>query len=114
LVSLDDGDSFKGRVGITIDQKLSQTMEDGSTSLSHVYGITNLHYDILGESRVMVSGTSFVSQADRLTGEIGIGGSYNWLNNKYSLYGEALAATGLENFGDSYQLKGTAGFKVKF
>ena len=45
---------------------------------------------------------------------IGVGGSYNWNDDKYSLYGEASLNTSLANFADSYELKGTAGFRLKW
>ncbi len=113
-VALDDGYSLKGRIGFNLDQKANWTEADGSTSSSKIYGLANLYYEFSGKSRVDVSGVKFLSRPDRLSGEIGVGGSYNWDNNKYSLFGEVSSATSLENFGDSYKFKGTMGVKVKF
>jgi fibronectin-binding autotransporter adhesin len=45
---------------------------------------------------------------------IGAGGSYNWNDDKYSLYSEVSINTSLSNFADSYRLNGTAGFRMKF
>ena len=45
---------------------------------------------------------------------LGIGGSYNWNNDTYSIYGEASVNTSLANFADSYTLNGTAGVRVKW
>lgn len=61
-----------------------------------------------------VSGTGFTSRNDRFWGGIGLGGSYNWNSDKYSLYGEGSINTSLANFGDSYAYKGTVGFRVKW
>ena len=33
----------------------------------------------------------------------------NWLDDKYSIFGEGSVMTSLADFGDSYALKGTAG-----
>ena len=53
-------------------------------------------------------------ELDGLWGEAGLGGSYNWDDDKYSIYGEGSVMTSLADFGDSYALKGTAGFRVKW
>jgi type V secretory pathway adhesin AidA len=51
---------------------------------------------------------------DRLWAGIGLGGSYNWNDDKYSLYGEGSVNSSLKNFGDSYAYKGTIGLRVKW
>ena len=61
-----------------------------------------------------VSGVKFETRPERFWGGIGIGGSYNWNDDKYSVYGEVSANTSLESFGDSYAFNGTAGFRVKW
>ncbi|GAA5543317.1 autotransporter outer membrane beta-barrel domain-containing protein [Brucella sp. NBRC 113783] len=81
---------------------------------TYVYGIANLYYEFLDGTKVDVSGASFTSRNDRFWGGIGLGGSYNWNNDKYSLYGEGSINTSLANFGDSYAYKGTVGFRVKW
>jgi len=43
-----------------------------------------------------------------------LGGSYNWNDERYSLYGEVAAKSSLKDFGDSYALSGTAGLRVKW
>ena len=45
-------------------------------------------------------------------GGVGLGGSYNWDNDKYSVYAEVSANTSLENFGNSYTVNGTVGLRV--
>ncbi|OEI84040.1 hypothetical protein GRI33_09600 [Brucella sp. BO3] len=49
----------------------------------------------------------------RLKG-IGAGGSYEWANGKYRLYGELAVDTSLNSFADNHSLGGTIGFKVSF
>ena len=113
-VSLDKGDSLQGRLGITLDHENSWQNAKGMTDRSHIYGIANLYYEFLDGTRVDVAGVSFASKKDRVWGGIGIGGSYNWDNDKYSIYGEGLVNTSLNNFGDSYSVKGNVGFRVKW
>ncbi|QDZ13217.1 autotransporter outer membrane beta-barrel domain-containing protein [Devosia ginsengisoli] len=113
-VGLDRSSSLKGRLGISADYQNEWHDEGGQISRSHVYGIANLYYDFLDGSQTDVAGVKFTSENDPLWGGIGIGGSYNWGDDKYSLFGEASANTSLGNFGDSYTLKGNAGLRVKF
>uniref|UniRef100_UPI0023309EE3 autotransporter family protein n=1 Tax=Candidatus Phyllobacterium onerii TaxID=3020828 RepID=UPI0023309EE3 len=113
-VSLDKAKSLRGRLGISADRDQVWKDDAGKTKRSHIYGIANLYYEFLGESRVDVSGTKFETRPERLWGGVGVGGSYNWNDDKYSIYGEVSANTSLESFGDSYALNGTAGFRVKW
>ncbi|GLU28066.1 autotransporter outer membrane beta-barrel domain-containing protein [Brucella sp. NBRC 12950] len=113
-VSLDRGESLQGRLGLTLDHEDSWQNDNGMLNRTHVYGIANLYYEFLEGTRVDVAGTSFASEKDRLWGGLGVGGSYNWNDDKYSIYGEGLVNTSLNNFGDSYSLKGTVGFRMKW
>lgn len=113
-VGLDRGGSLKGRLGISADYHNDWRDKAGQISRSHVYGIANLYYDFLQGSQIDVAGTEFTSENDALWGGIGIGGSYNWGDDKYSLFGEASLNTSVANFGDSYAVKGDAGLRVKF
>nr|WP_247882124.1 autotransporter outer membrane beta-barrel domain-containing protein [Brucella intermedia] len=113
-VSLEDGDSLRGRLGLSIERQQSFTASNGKVARTHVYGIANLYGEFLDGSRVNVAGVSFDSRNERIWGGIGLGGSYNWNDDKYSVYGEGSVDTSLQNFADSYTLKGTAGFRVKF
>ncbi|MGU3401529.1 autotransporter outer membrane beta-barrel domain-containing protein [Brucellaceae bacterium D45D] len=113
-ISLDRGDSLQGRLGLTLDHENSWQNANGQLDRAHVYGIANLYYEFLEGTKVDVAGVSFASEQDRLWGGLGIGGSYNWNDDKYSIYGEGLVNTSLNNFGDSYSVKGQAGFRVKW
>ena len=113
-VSLDRGDSLQGRVGLSVDRQNSWYNENGLIDRTYLYGIANLYYEFLDGTKVDVSGTGFTSRNDRFWGGIGLGGSYNWNGDKYSLYGEGSINTSLANFGDSYAYKGTVGFRVKW
>jgi outer membrane autotransporter protein len=113
-VSPDRVDSLRGRFGLSVDYENSWYAENGLISRAHAYGIANLYYEALGEGSVAVAGTKFTSRMDRLWGGVGFGGTYNWNQDKFSLYGEGTANTSLADFGDSYVLKGTVGFKIKW
>ena len=113
-VSLLDGDSLRGRLGLAVDRAHSWQADNGTLSRSHVYGIANIYNEFLDGTAVDVAGLTFVSSTDRLWGGIGVGGSYNWNDDKFSIYGEGSANSSLAHLGDSYELKGTAGFRVRW
>lgn len=113
-IHLSKGDSLQGRIGLTLDHESSWQNANGMLNRAHVYGIANLYYEFLEGTRVEVADVSFANRNDRAWGGIGLGGSYNWNDDKYSIYGEGLINTSLNNFADSYSLKGNVGFRVKW
>lgn len=113
-VSLDRGESLQGRLGVTLDQESAWQNDEGLLNRSHVYGIGNLYYEFLEGTRVDVQGVSFASRNDRVWAGLGLGGTYSWDDDKYSIYGEALVQTSLNDFGDSYSVKGQVGLRVKW
>lgn len=105
-VSLDSGDSLKGRIGVALNYDAGS-----SASGSHVYGIANLTYEFLDGTAVDVAGSKVAFEPDSFGVELGLGGTYRWAGGKYALYGEALASTSFEG---SYGFKGTVGFSTAF
>lgn len=105
-VSLDDGDSLKGRIGMALDYDAG-----AGSDRSHVYGIANLTYEFLDGTAVDVAGTKVAFEPDSFGAELGLGGTYRWAGGKYALYGEALTST---SFAGSYGVKGTLGFSTAF
>jgi len=105
LVSLSDGDTTTGRLGIYFETQGAQNQT--------FYALANIYSQFSGQSQVNVSGVAFTNRPDQWSGEIGLGGSIN-LDGATTLFGEATIATSLENFGDSNQFKGIAGVRVSF
>ncbi|WP_235784235.1 autotransporter family protein [Brucella anthropi] len=113
-VRLDRGESLQGRLGLTLDHQTAWQNASGMLDRAHIYGIANLYYEFLEGTRVNIADVSFANRKDRLWGGIGLGGSYNWNEDKYSIYGEGLVNTSLNSFADSYSLQGNIGFRVKW
>jgi fibronectin-binding autotransporter adhesin len=111
-VSLKDGDSLVGRVGLSGDYESTWTDAAGQTSRLHAYAVASVYYDQLDGATVDVSGTRFESEQQSRWGSIGLGGTLDWADGRYSLYGEALVATSLRGSGDSRALSGTLGIRV--
>ena len=112
-VSLDEAESLSLRLGVSTD-KDHRWIEDGKEQRSHIYGIANLIYDFKGETILDVNGTKIESTPDKWTGEIGLGFTRDIDDNAYSIYGEVSLATGLENFGSSYEYGATFGIRGNF
>ncbi|NEH53984.1 autotransporter outer membrane beta-barrel domain-containing protein, partial [Rhizobium leguminosarum] len=113
-VSLLDGDSLKGRLGISADYQTALTDASGQTSRLHAYGIANIHYEFLSGAQTDLAGVKLTSEEEPLWGGVGGGGGYSWADDKYALHTEVTVNTSLGNFGDSYHVTGTAGFRVRF
>jgi fibronectin-binding autotransporter adhesin len=114
VVSSGSSDSLIGRLGIAGNYDDEWKNATGKMSRAHVYGIANLYYDFLDGSDVEVSGVRVTSMNQELWGGLGVGGSLNWADDRYSIYGEALARTSLADFADSNVFGAKVGFSVKW
>ena len=110
----DKGKSLQGRLGLSLDRQRSWQNANGFMNRNNLYGLANIYYEFMNGTQVDVAGVSFANKNDRLWGGVGLGNSYNWENDKYSIYGEGLINTSLNNFGDSYSVKGNLGFRMKW
>jgi fibronectin-binding autotransporter adhesin len=113
-VSLDDAESLQSRLGFSLDHRKTWRDASGQLTRSSVYGIANLYYEFLGGTVVNVAGTTFANANERLWGGVGLGGTYNWADDKYALFGEVTVNTSLKDFGDSHSVNGTTGFRVRW
>ncbi|WP_033074182.1 autotransporter-associated beta strand repeat-containing protein [Sphingopyxis sp. MWB1] len=112
-VSSDMSGSLQTRWGIALDHQRIWDGSDGARR-SHLYGIVNLRYEWLDGSIVGVSGTPLARRDERLWGEVGIGGSYSWSDDRFTLFTELSLDTAIDDFGDSNSLRGDTGFRMKF
>lgn len=107
-------DSLLGRLGLSLDHQTQWQDRTGRAGHTNLYGIANLYYDSGDGSSVDLAGTNLSSRDEQLWGGLGVGGTINWADDKFSVFGEALARTGLKDFGDSYALTGSLGFRAKW
>jgi len=113
-VTLNDGDSLIARMGLAIDHENEWQDDRGQTRRLHAYGIANLYYDFDTDLTIDVASTPFTTKNQPLWAGIGIGGSYNWNNDKFSIYGQAIAKTSIDNFTESNIISGNVGLRVKW
>ena len=113
-VSAAKGESLKTRWGVAIDHQTSWKGRAGDTRRTRLYSVINLSYEWLDGAVADVSGTQIINRDHRLSGELGLGGSYSWGDDRFTLYTEVSGDTAIADFGAGYNLKGTAGFRVRF
>ncbi|MBE1526356.1 fibronectin-binding autotransporter adhesin [Sphingopyxis sp. OAS728] len=113
-VSAAKGESLKTRWGIAIDHQTSWKGRAGDIRRTRLYSVMNLNYEWLDGAEADVSGTPITNRDHRLSGELGLGGSYSWGNDRFTLYTEVSGDTAIADFGAGYNLKGSAGFRVRF
>ncbi|WP_176037873.1 autotransporter-associated beta strand repeat-containing protein [Brucella tritici] len=113
-VGLDNANSLTARLGLAANYRNNWTGEDGRMVNTSVYGIANLYQSFLGGTTVNVAGVDIDTDTDKTWAGIGGGGTYAWSDNKYAVYGEGSINTSLNHFANSYALKATVGFKIKW
>src|SRR5690606_28802066 len=109
-----DSSSLKTRAGLSLDRQALWTGAAGDVRRTHLYGIANLSYEWRDHTGVEVADTPVGSRDHRAWGELGFGGSYNWGDGAFTLYGEVSADTPLSDFGDAYNYRATVGFRANF
>ena len=113
-VSAGRGDSLKTRWGLSLDHQTSWAAASGDKRRTHFYAVVNLSYEWLDGARVDVSGTPIETRERRLWGELGVGGSYSWGGDRFTLYTELSSDTPVADFGEGYNMKGVAGLRMRF
>ncbi|OYR07878.1 autotransporter family protein [Brucella grignonensis] len=113
-VDKDDGDSLTARLGLAANYRNGWKGNDGRTVNTQFYGIANLYQEFSGNSKINVAGVKLANDEDRTWAGFGAGGTYAWGDNAYAVYGEGSVNTSLNHLADSYIVKGTVGFKMKW
>lgn len=113
-IKLDRGRELEGRLGVALEHGSRSRAADGQSNSSTFYGIANVYYDFMNNNRVEVSKTILRNEQEKTWAGLGMGGTLNWLNDRYSLNYEGLVNTSLNNFGNSYTLQGNVSFRIRF
>ncbi|MDM7852273.1 autotransporter-associated beta strand repeat-containing protein [Pseudochrobactrum kiredjianiae] len=113
-VSLDKSRSLTGRLGLAANHNIQWQDSEGRNNRTHFYALANVYYEFAGDSEITVSETGFVSRNERLNTSISAGGSFNWADDKYSIYGEARFATGINSIGKNNEVGGTVGLRTRW
>ncbi|AQS42239.1 MAG: Outer membrane autotransporter barrel domain-containing protein (precursor) [Candidatus Tokpelaia hoelldobleri] len=111
-----NSDSLIARLGLAVERERQWQAAAGDKRVLSFYGIGNVYQEFLDGGTVDV-GADRVRLNNRIERTwVGLGGGvdYRWKNEAFSLYGEVNAKTAVSDFGDSYNLQGTIGFKTRF
>ena len=111
-VALTDGDSLRGRLGLSADYRASWRDAAGRKVDMAFYGIANLHYAFFGGTTTTLADARLTSREERLQGGLGLGAKYKW--GRYALYGEVEARASLAHFADSHSIAGRAGLRISW
>nr|WP_285292518.1 autotransporter outer membrane beta-barrel domain-containing protein [Aureimonas altamirensis] len=108
------GDSLVGRLGISLDHETTWQSAGGDTRRLQTYGLVDVRQEFLDGTRIEVGGIPL----DSSNGDTWLGGAlgatYNWSDDAWSVYGQVGVASDLGDFGDSVEVSGTAGLRVRF
>ena len=104
-------ESLQLRLGVVLSHEHSWQAEDGTTSRRSADLGAHVIREFEPESTVQVSGSSFTQEREATAGEITLGGTFSWQDDRHSVYTQLSAATGLDNFGDGHRVGVTAGYR---
>ncbi|MFD1198347.1 autotransporter-associated beta strand repeat-containing protein [Brucella gallinifaecis] len=111
-ISLNRANNLVGRLGVSANYSDQWADQKGRAIKSTIYAAGNFYYDFVGGTRVSVADVSFANTNAPLWAGVGIGGSLNWADGQYSLYGEVTTQTSVEDFWKSNSLGVKTGFLV--
>lgn len=100
------------RFGATANRETAWHDASGRAGHARLYGIANLYYHGAGSSKIDVAQTDFKYRGDRAYVGLGFGGTIDWADGRYAVYGEAQWSGGLRRTGDNHALGGTVGFRM--
>ncbi len=113
-ISSNQANSLIGRLGLSADYQNASINAQGKLERSHLYSIVNLYYDFLNHYDITVSTLPFSNQNYPLWGGLGIGGSKNWNNDFFSVFGEASVNTSLSHFNANYSILAKVGIRIQW
>ncbi|MBX7486987.1 autotransporter outer membrane beta-barrel domain-containing protein [Qipengyuania sp. GH25] len=113
-VSYDGKAAMIDRLGLGIDYDSASEAADPAKDRLHLFGIVNVYHNFRDSQRTLVSGTRLTQELGRTWAGVGLGGTYNIDGGRVAIFGQINANTGLDEFGDSYELDGRVGMRVKF
>lgn len=112
VVTPDDADSLRGRIGLALEYQTEWTTEDGQERQAAIYGIANLHREFLDtQATTDVVGTKFSNGSADLWGEVGVGASVK-VSETMDVFGEARYGASLHGEGSDQSFGGNLGLRV--
>lgn len=113
-VSGNHGNSLTARLGVAIDREHKWMAGDGKIRRARVYGITNLYYDFQNDTSTQIADVNVESRPQSLWAGLGAGAFVNLDDERFTVYGEVLARTSVQDFGDSNAIGAKLGLRIRW
>jgi fibronectin-binding autotransporter adhesin len=113
-VSLNRGHRLTGRVGAALEHRKTGVNGKGERWNRKLYGIANVLYEFNDTTSIDISSVTLQRREPRVWGEIGLGASVSWKNEKYTLYGEVSYKAPFSAPKKYHAVQGMIGFRMKF
>ncbi|MBC2885166.1 autotransporter outer membrane beta-barrel domain-containing protein [Ochrobactrum sp. CM-21-5] len=116
VTSFGRSNDLTARFGLAANYADTWQGDDGYSRRTNLYGLINLYQSLLNPTKDFdVAGTAInPGDNERTWAGIGVGGTYGWNDNKYSLFGNINTASSLKGFGKNYIASANIGFNVKW
>lgn len=114
IINEKDYQSLEGRLGLALNYETSYRDSSGASRRNKVYLLGNVYHEFKGNSTISVSGVDYRSTLSDTWLGVGMGGSHNWNEDRFSVYGEVGAKSSTRKFGAEYRLNGQVGLRVSF
>lgn len=114
IINEKDYVGLEGRLGLALNYEKSHLDSSGKIRRNKLYILGNIHQEFKGDSTVSISGVDYESKMNNTWVSVGVGGSHNWDNDRFSIYGELSLASSTKKFGEEYELAGEIGLRIAF
>lgn len=114
MVQADRTNNLEGRAGVSLDYRDTWVDANGDKSALHFYSVVNIYHGFSDDTSVNVGGTALKSRSAKTKVGAGVGASYKWKNDKYSLYGELNVKADPSDLNNDLDVKAMVGFRMKF
>lgn len=114
IINEKDYIGLEGRLGLALNYEKSHLDSSGKMRRNKLYILGNIHQEFKGDSTVSISGVDYESKMNNTWVSVGVGGSHNWDNDRFSIYGELSLASSTKKFGEEYELAGEIGLRIAF
>lgn len=114
IINEKDYVGLEGRLGLALNYEKSHLDSSGKIRRNKLYILGNIHQEFKGDSTVSISGVDYESKMNNTWVSVGVGGSHNWDNDRFSIYGELSSASSTKKFGEEYELAGEIGLRIAF
>lgn len=97
IINEKDYVGLEGRLGLALNYEKSHLDSSGKMRRNKLYILGNIHQEFKGDSTVSISGVDYESKMNNTWVSVGVGGSHNWDNDRFSIYGELSLASSTKN-----------------